>query len=251
MSESGDVGTNGAAIDKRPETIGGLFDAITPTYDNLNRMMSMSADIMWRKQGLDRLDIQKGDEVLDIATGTGDMAIQAAGRTECSIVGIDLSKNMMLEAERKWGRQKVKGRYSLVKGDALAMPFPDGTFDKAMVAYGIRNMVDIDRFVGEVHRVLRPGGRFLVLELSVPACRITRPIYLLYLTRIMPLIGRFQSGNQAAYEYLRDSILTFPAPDEVERLMERKGFRIVSSVPQTMNICHLYVMEKGRDSRVP
>lgn len=232
------------AIDKSPSTIGGLFDDITPTYDHLNRMMSMSVDVMWRKQGLDRLDIQKGDVVLDIATGTGDMAIQAAGRTECSIVGLDLSKNMMLEAEKKWERQRLQGRYSLVKGDALEMPFPDGTFDKAMVAYGIRNMVDIERFAGEVHRVLRPGGRFLVLELSVPVCRITRPLYLLYLTRIMPLMGRFQSGNQAAYEYLRDSILTFPAPAEVERLMERQGFKVVTSVPQTMNICHLYIMEK-------
>lgn len=233
------------AIDKSPSTIGGLFDDITPTYDNLNRMMSMSVDVMWRKQGLDRLDIRKGDKVLDIATGTGDMAIQAAWRTECSIVGIDLSKNMMLEAGKKWERQKVKGRYDLVKGDALEMPFPDGTFDKAMVAYGIRNMADIDRFVGEVHRVLRPGGRFLVLELSVPECKLARPMYLLYLTRIMPIIGRFQSGNQAAYEYLRDSILTFPAPEEVEGLMEKKGFRVVRSIPQTMNICHLYVLEKG------
>jgi demethylmenaquinone methyltransferase / 2-methoxy-6-polyprenyl-1,4-benzoquinol methylase len=231
-------------IDKRPETIGGLFDDITPTYDNLNRMMSMSVDLMWRKQGLDRLDIQKSDRVLDIATGTGDMAIQAAWRTECAIVGIDLSQNMMLAAEKKWEGQKVRGEYSLVKGDAIRMPFPEGTFDKAMVAFGIRNMVDIDGFVAEVYRVLRPGGRFAVIELSVPVCRITRPLYLIYLTKVLPIIGGLRSGNLAAYEYLRDSILTFPAPKTVEGIMEAKGFRVIDSISQTMNICHLYLMEK-------
>ncbi|NLK25519.1 MAG: ubiquinone/menaquinone biosynthesis methyltransferase [Euryarchaeota archaeon] len=231
-------------IDKRPQTISGLFDNIAVTYDGLNRMMSLSIDLMWRKQGLDRLDIQDGDLVLDVATGTGDMAIQAASRAKCSIVGIDLSQNMMLAAERKWSEQNVQGWYPLVKGDALRMPFLAGTFDKAMVAFGIRNMADIDSFVAEIYRVLRPGGRFAVIELSIPVCRITRPLYLLYLTKILPMIGGLRSGNMAAYEYLRDSILTFPAPEELEQIMEARGFQIIHSIPQTMNICHLYVMEK-------
>ena len=231
-------------LDKNPERIEGLFDDITPTYDRLNHLMSMSIDRIWRGQALDCLELRDGELVLDIATGTGDMAIQALSRADCSMVGIDLSRNMLHIAVMKWNRKRPGSGFPAVQGDALSMPFRDGTFDKAMVAFGIRNVQDVGAFLTEVNRVMKKGGRFAVLELSVPKCRITRPLYLTYLTQILPLIGSMQSGDLAAYQYLSDSILSFPAPEELERTMVTKGFRIVRSISQTQGICHLYVLEK-------
>ena len=231
-------------LDKNPERIEGLFDDITPTYDRLNRILSMSIDRIWRGQALDCLELKDGESVLDIATGTGDMAIQALSRAACSMVGIDLSRNMLQIAAKKWLRKGRGSSFPGVQGDALCMPFQDGSFDKAMVAFGIRNVSDVGAFLAEVNRVMRKGGRFAVLELSVPKCRVTRPLYLTYLTQILPFIGSMQSGDLAAYRYLSDSILTFPAPEELEKTMISRGFRIVRSISQTQGICHLYVLEK-------
>ena len=231
-------------LDKNPERIEGLFDDITPTYDRLNHLMSMSIDRIWRGQALDFLELKDGELVLDIATGTGDMAIQALSRADCSMVGIDLSRNMLQIAVEKWKRKGLGPSFPAVQGDALSMPFRDGAFDKGMVAFGIRNVQDVGVFLTEVNRVMKKGGRFAVLELSVPKCRITRPLYLTYLTQILPLIGSIQSGDLAAYQYLSDSILSFPTPEELERIMVTRGFRIVRSISQTQGICHLYVLEK-------
>ncbi len=234
-------------LDKNPERIEGLFDDITPTYDRLNHLMSMSIDRIWRSQALDHLEIKDGEMVLDIATGTGDMAIQALSRADCSMVGIDLSRNMLQIAVEKWGRKGPGTSFPAVQGDALSMPFKTGSFDKAIVAFGIRNVQDVGAFLAEVNRVMKKGGRFAVLELSVPICRITRPLYLTYLTQILPLIGSMQSGDLAAYRYLSDSILSFPKPEELERIMVSKGFKLVRSISQTQGICHLYVLEKEGD----
>jgi demethylmenaquinone methyltransferase / 2-methoxy-6-polyprenyl-1,4-benzoquinol methylase len=172
------------------------------------------------------------------------MAIQAMTRADCTMVGVDLSRNMLLIALEKWAKKGLDEPFPAVQGDALSMPFRDGTFDKAMVAFGIRNVQDVGAFLAEVNRVMRKGGRFAVLELSVPKCRITKPLYLTYLTQILPMVGSAQSGEPEAYRYLSDSILSFPAPEELERTMTSKGFKVVRSITQTQGICHLYVLEK-------
>jgi demethylmenaquinone methyltransferase/2-methoxy-6-polyprenyl-1,4-benzoquinol methylase len=198
----------------------------------------MSIDRRWRKEGIRKLKIGDGELVLDIATGTGDLALQAMQGNECTMVGIDLARNMLLEARRKCDS------LSLVQGDGLRMPFPDNTFGRAMIGYGIRNVVDVDGFLREVHRVLRKGGRFCILELSIPRNRVIRWGYMLYLKRILPRIGGFRSGDLAAYEYLRDSVLDFPRPDALIEMIEASGFNMVEDRAQMFNVSHLYLMEK-------
>jgi len=171
------------------------------------------------------------------------MAVQAAKGAECDITGLDLSRNMMSVACGKWDPD-ARASYQLVQGDALAMPFRDASFDKAMVAYGVRNMPDMRRFAQEAFRVLRPGGRFAVVELSLPRNRAVRAMYLLYLTKLLPVVGGIRSGNRAAYDYLAESIVDFPPPSQVELTMEQAGFEITVSKAQMMNICHVYIMRR-------
>ncbi|MDW5562755.1 MAG: ubiquinone/menaquinone biosynthesis methyltransferase [Methanomassiliicoccus sp.] len=242
MSEHANIKTG---LDKRPARIGGMFDDITPTYDRLNLIMSASIDRRWRKRTLEELDIQSGNRVLDIATGTGDMALQAVSMRRCEIVGLDLSKNMLKTALVKWREKFDDDPYPVLQGDALHMPFRDGTFDRAMVAFGIRNMVDIGQFLREVHRVLRPGGRLAVVEMSVPRLPVVREVFLFYLTKVMPLVVRMQKGDASSYRYLCDSIITFPAPKVLESMMEAQGLHVLRSIELTLGACHIYVLEKG------
>lgn len=222
-----------------------MFDDITPTYDRLNLLMSGSIDRWWRKRTLREMGVRDGDLVLDIASGTGDMALQAASMARCEVVGVDLSKNMLRTARDKWRERRDDAPYPVLQGDAVRMPFKDGSFDKAMVAFGVRNMIDVDGFLAEAYRILRPGGRLAVVELSVPRYPLIREAVLLYLTRVMPFMVRLQSGDPSSYRYLCDSIVTFPSPQVLEGMMRAKGFRVIVSREQTLGVCHIYVLERG------
>jgi demethylmenaquinone methyltransferase/2-methoxy-6-polyprenyl-1,4-benzoquinol methylase len=230
-------------MDKRPSIIGRMFDRIAPTYDLLNAILSLSLDKAWRRAAINLLEIRADDTVLDIATGTGDLAFTAAyggGK----VVGIDLSRQMLLRALAKAEEQDLRTRYSVVQGDALSMPFRDETFQSAMVAFGIRNMNNLDAFLAEIHRVLRIRGRFSVLEFSLPERSLLRWIYGAYLTYVVPIIGGLISGNYDAYRYLRDSVTGFPVPEALEGIMKGQGFRVVRSVSIFGGISHLYLIEK-------
>jgi demethylmenaquinone methyltransferase/2-methoxy-6-polyprenyl-1,4-benzoquinol methylase len=232
-------------MDKSASRIGRMFDDISPTYDLLNHMLSMSMDVRWRERMIDELGPSEGEDVLDIATGTGDMAVLASLRSGCSVVGVDLSRNMLEVAVEKWGKKVGSGSFPAIQGDALHLPLKDGSFDKAMVSFGIRNMTDIGGFLDEMHRVLRPEGRLAILEFSVPRYPLVRQVYLAYLTRILPFVGGLQSGNRTAYKYLSASILKFPSPESMEILFQEKGFWVERSLPQTLGVCHLYIIEKA------
>ncbi len=222
-----------------------MFDGITATYDDLNRLTSFSLDRGWRRRALDALDARDGELLLDVATGTGDMALLAAASCRCRITGIDLSRNMMASAVRKWSEGKRTAEYALVQGDASSMPFRDGSFDRMMVAFGVRNMADVGAFLSEARRTLKAGGRLVVLELSVPELPVVRQVFQLYLTRVLPFLARAMGGDRAAYRYLADSIITFPPPAHIENMMEERGLRVMSSMALTLGSCHLYVAEKG------
>lgn len=231
-------------MDKSPRRIGELFDDISPNYDLLNHLLSMSVDVGWRELALKELAIREGDMVLDVATGTGDMALKARSSVDCTIIGIDLSKNMLKAALEKWQTRFPGGTFTALQGNALQMPFADDSFDRSMVAFGIRNMTDVGGFLDEAHRVLRPRGRMAILEFSVPPYPLVRQVYLLYLTRILPFIGGLRSGNRGAYQYLSESIRRFPSSGSIEKLLVQHRFRAVRSLSLTLGICHLYIIEK-------
>jgi demethylmenaquinone methyltransferase/2-methoxy-6-polyprenyl-1,4-benzoquinol methylase len=207
--------------------------------------MSGSIDRKWRRRTLKDLEVRDGDLVLDIASGTGDMALQAVTMARCEVVGIDLSKNMLRTARAKWRERGNGSPFPVLQGDAVRMPFRDGSFDKAMVAFGVRNMIDVNGFLAEAYRVLRPGGRLAVVELSVPRYPVIREATLLYLTRLMPLVVKAQRGDASSYRYLCDSILTFPPPATLGEMMRDQGFHVKVSREQTLGVCHIYILERG------
>jgi demethylmenaquinone methyltransferase/2-methoxy-6-polyprenyl-1,4-benzoquinol methylase len=230
-------------MDKRPSIIGRMFDRIAPTYDQLNTILSFSIDNAWRRAAIRLLEIRAGDTVLDIATGTGDLALLAVehgGR----VVGIDLSRQMLLRAASKARVHHLGTQYNVVQGDALSMPFRDETFNSAMVAFGIRNIENLEVFLDEMHRIMNPHGRFSMLEFSMPESLPFRLLYKMYLTYVLPVIGGLISGDFEAYRYLRESVMRFPPPVVLERIMEEQNFRIVQSISLFGGISHLYLVEK-------
>jgi len=221
-----------------------MFDRIAPRYDLLNRILSLSVDTLWRRKAIRRLGIKRGDSILDVATGTGDLFMLALKRNrDCRIVGIDISSEMLHIASQKKVRGGYRGRYFLVAGDACGMPFGGHAFDHAMVAFGIRNMSDVEDLFKEARRILKDGGKFAILEFSIPEIHFIRKIYLIYLKKIIPLIGRLLSGRTGPYDYLMNSIMTFYKPEEIKEMLRGNSFAIIESSPLWFGICHLYVVE--------
>ncbi|MBW2673722.1 MAG: bifunctional demethylmenaquinone methyltransferase/2-methoxy-6-polyprenyl-1,4-benzoquinol methylase UbiE [Deltaproteobacteria bacterium] len=223
-----------------------MFDRIAPSYDILNRILSLSVDRYWRKKTIQSLNIEEDCLVLDIATGTGDLALSALRDTGCRVVGIDLSTGMLEQAARKAGRYVDTNRYFLISGDAITLPFRDEAFDRAMVAFGIRNVVRLDECLDELYRIIKKGGMIAILELSVPSNRFFRRIYFTYFRYVLPVIGGIISGSTKAYRYLRDSVIDFLPPNVLLKLLEEKGFTVIDSHPFLMGISHLYTLKRDR-----
>ncbi len=201
-----------------------MFDRIAPRYDLLNRLLSAGTDVRWRRRAVDLLELEPSARVLDLCTGTADLLVEALGRDPGrSGLGVDLSQAMLTRGAAKLRRRGLQGRAGLVGGDGEHLPVAEGRFDGALVAFGIRNVGDPRAALGEVHRVLRPGGRFVVLEFSLPA-GLLAPVYRLYFTGVLPLIGGLVSGDRSAYSYLPASVAGFPTPEEFGALMKDAGF---------------------------
>ena len=232
--------------DKKQEVIQEMFDTISPTYDRLNTILSLSIDKLWRKTAIDHLNIKDGQRVLDVATGTGDMAALALSVAQCEVAGIDLSREMLGVAGRKMRRNGTHRQFFFVNGNAMNMPFRNESFDRVMVAFGIRNMEFLEVFLDEACRLLTKGGRMAVLEFSIPPNAFIRKIYLLYFTTALPFIGSILSGNHRAYKYLRDSVISFEPPEELEKIMKGRGFEIIESQQLLFGISHLYILGKDQ-----
>jgi demethylmenaquinone methyltransferase/2-methoxy-6-polyprenyl-1,4-benzoquinol methylase len=222
-----------------------MFDRIAPRYDLLNRLLSAGVDVRWRRAAVDLLAPAGGERVLDLCSGTADLLIEALGR-EARVrgTGLDLSSPMLARGLAKLTRRGLAGRGSLASGDAERLPFPDGCFDGAAVAFGIRNVGAMESAFAELVRVLKPGGRFVVLEFSIPAGALGR-VYRVYFTRVLPVLGGWISGDPSAYSYLPASVARFPEPRELAGLMVASGFARVRSRPLTGGIAHLYRAEKA------
>ena len=200
-----------------PDSVRGMFDRIAPVYDVMNRVMTVGLDQRWRKLAVTEV-VWPGDRVLDACCGTGDLAVQAERRGG-RVVGLDFSVKMLERAQRK------SGAIEWVEGDALALPFEDGVFDAATVGFGVRNLADLEGGLRELARVLRPGGKLAVLEITRPR-GILKPFFRLWFDVVVPLLGRVLPGGEA-YTYLPASVRRFPGPDDLSALLESAGFESV------------------------
>ncbi len=218
---------------------GAMFDNIAARYDLVNRVTSLGMDRGWRRRAVRALELGANAHVLDVATGTGDVAIAVArAYPDARVTGIDPSPGMLEVARRKLG--ELSGRIELVTGDAQALPFPDGAFDGVIIAFGIRNVPDRPRALAEMARVTRAGGRVVVLELSEPEPGLVGSMARLHVHRIVPRLGAWLSGA-AEYRYLEQSIAAFPPPAEFERLLASAGLASIERQPLGFGACQLFV----------
>lgn len=220
---------------------GAMFDRIAERYDLLNRLISLGLDKSWRTKLLTALNVTGGDRVLDVATGTADVAIAAAQRFPgLKVIGLDPSVNMLAVGDRKISELELPDHVELVEGDAQAMPFEDGEFDAACISFGIRNVPDRLQGLKEMRRSVRSGGRVVVLELSEPRRGLLAPFARFHIHHVVPRLGALLSGDKE-YRYLAQSIRAFPPASEFAALMEQAGLVDVSYEPMTFGVAHLYV----------
>ncbi len=226
----------------KKEGIRKLFDNIAPDYDKLNHILSLNIDKGWRRKAVREIvDCEKPLNVLDVACGTGDFTIEIAQKVAggSCVTGIDLSEGMMKIGREKILRAGVKAE--MVQGDCEALPYDDGTFDRISVGFGVRNFEHLDTGLKEMCRVLKTGGKLVVLELSVPSNGFVRWCYKLYFLKILPAVGGWISGDRGAYEYLPASVLKFPAPERFMEMMSEAGFNDVKHRSLTLGICRMYI----------
>ncbi len=219
---------------------GRMFDPIAPGYDRLNRWMSLGLDCRWRRALVRALRPSPGFRIIDVATGTADVAIALATACPgCTVVGVDASSGMLQVGRAKLAAAGLASRVELVPGDATALPFPAAAFDGACVAFGIRNVSDRARALAELARVVRPGGRVAVLELTEPRRGPLAPLARLHIHGIVPRLGAWLSGDPA-YRYLPRSIAAFPTPEVFAGMMRAAGLTGVAVTPLTFGVCHLF-----------
>jgi len=231
----------------RPEKVEQMFDSIAPSYDRLNHILSLDFDKIWRRRALKCIVDRAGKQnILDIACGTGDFSIEIAKHSHPGtiITGLDLSEGMLAVMASKVSNARLDDRISTIHGNCETMAFEDGSFDRVTVEFGIRNVENRELALREILRVLRPGGRFVMLELSVPANPVIKWGYNLYFTRILPLIGGKISGDINAYSYLPASVLKFPGKKEWMATMTECGFCNVQHRAFSLGICRMYTGEK-------
>lgn len=218
-----------------------MFDNIAPAYDFMNRTMTLGIDRSWRRKVVGTAAAAAPRAVLDVATGTGDLALQLARAIPgAAVTGIDLSEGMLSVGRRKVEEAGLAGRITLQQGDCLNLPFPDGSFDVVTVAFGVRNFEHLDRGYAEMARVLRKGGTLIILELSVPSSPLVKPFYTIYTKGIIPLLGRMVSSDSRAYSYLPESIAAMPQGEKMLALMEGAGLTGCVLRPLTLGVSSIY-----------
>lgn len=229
------------STDKKSVQVEQMFDEIADHYDELNHTLSMGIDRNWRKKGILSLKNLNPKKVLDIATGTGDLAIDAYYRLQPDqILGIDISEGMMEIGRKKVAKLGLSDKITFEKQDCTNLQLPNNSFDAAIVAFGVRNFENLDKGLQEILRVLRPGGKLMILELTSPEHFPMKQAYIFYSKLVIPTIGKFISRNKAAYNYLPKSIAVFPQGKTMIAIMEKNGFKNTTFKLFTFGICTMY-----------
>jgi len=221
-----------------------MFDNISDNYDGLNRVISLGTDIKWRKKVVARVAASNPKSILDIATGTGDLAIQMANTGAKKVVGLDLSEGMLKVGRKKISQKGLGSKIEMVQGDSENLPFQENSFDAITVAFGVRNFENLEKGLEEIFRVLKPGGIFVVLETSVPTKFPYKQGYRLYSNLILPMIGKMFSKDKDAYSYLSKSAANFPYGIAFNNILQKIGFIDVEDLPQTFGVSTIYIASK-------
>jgi demethylmenaquinone methyltransferase / 2-methoxy-6-polyprenyl-1,4-benzoquinol methylase len=230
---------------KTPNRIAGMFDAIAGRYDLLNRVLSAGLDQWWRRRAVTALRLTGRETLLDLCTGTADVALMACRRGAAArAVGIDFSHEMLRVGLAKVQQKNAGDQIALIRGDATRIPLAAGSVDAATVAFGIRNVQQPKVACLELARVMRRGGRLAILEFGLPRLAPIRRIYLWYSNRVLPAIGKLVSRHASAYDYLPESVSRFPAPEAFGRTLQECGFPHVEIVPLSLGIVYLYVAQR-------
>ena len=229
----------------KKQQVGEMFDRIAVRYDFMNRFLSMGIDVSWRKKAIGELRKDKPQHILDVATGTGDMAIRAAKMLQPKkITGIDISAGMLEIGRKKVQAQHLATEINLVKGDSETILFPASTFDAVMVAFGVRNFENLEKGLSEILRVMKPGAKLVVLEFSKPKARLIRGVYHWYMGKLAPGIAKFFRQNKKAYQYLNESSMAFPDRERFVTILQRVGYTDTAFRPLTLGICCIYIGKK-------
>ncbi len=224
----------------KTQQIATMFDNIAHRYDFLNRSLSMGIDIIWRKKAIAQLKELKPKTILDVATGTGDFALEAMSLNPDKITGVDISVGMLDLGKVKIAKKNLTDKIEMVVGDSENLPFADNTYDAATVAFGVRNFENLQKGLTDINRVLRPGGKLVVLELSTPKKFPVKQLFGFYFNNILPLLGKMLSKDDSAYTYLPMSVNAFPDGEDFKKVMSAAGFQNNTSKSLTFGICSLY-----------
>lgn len=228
----------------KKEQITKMFDNISEEYDGLNRVISFGIDIKWRKKVVKLVANQKPKSVLDIATGTGDLAINLTQTAAHKIIGLDISEGMLDVGRKKINAKKLNNTIEMIVGDSENLPFDDNSFDAITVAFGVRNFEHLDVGLKEILRILKPNGIFVVLETSVPTKFPFRQGYFLYTKILLPVIGKLFSRDKKAYSYLSSSAAKFPYGEAFNNILKKTGFISTKALPQTFGVATIYTASK-------
>jgi len=218
-----------------------MFNSIAHRYDFLNHFLSAGIDYSWRRKAIKMLGKENPKKILDVATGTGDLAIEARKINPEKIIGVDIAEDMLEIGRQKIQKKNLQHLISLEKGDSENLQFETATFDAAMVAFGVRNFENLEKGLSEMYRVLKPGGVILVLEFSKPRNFPVKQLYNFYFKNILPFMGRLISGDAAAYTYLPESVSAFPAGEEFLKVMQKVGFEDAKQRALTFGIASIYI----------
>lgn len=217
-----------------------MFDNISPKYDLLNRVLSMGIDIQWRKDVIKMIQAAQPKTILDIATGTGDLAIMMGKKTTAQITGLDLSAGMLDVGRKKVEQEGLSARIEMIQGDSESLPFDDNSFDCVTVSFGVRNFEHLEQGLAEIYRILKPGGTFVILEFSYPTTFPMKQLYTFYSKNILPAIGKLVSKDQSAYTYLPDSVRAFPHGEEMKNILKNVKFTQPIDKKLTFGIASIY-----------